>query len=167
MDLRDRFAACFAAALVDAFADEGQVAQRAYDLAEAMLAERARRMDADEERALAQEPRRGSIPPVLHPIHPAFHSAFHSALLDEPEPMIEPDPGHEEDVDPAWLEPPYDPSWDLETRWGGDPSSEAIAARSAGHDGGPSKGPPNPSGPGLVRTQPQEAEEAPRRERSA
>jgi hypothetical protein len=133
MDLRDRFAAHFAAALVDAFADPGQVARRAYDLAEAMLTERARRVDTDESRAIAQEPPR-----------------FHPALLDEPEPILDPDPGYDDDLDPSWLEPPYDPSWDLETRW----TADAAASR--------------PPGPGLARTQPDggEAEDAPK-ERSA
>ena len=65
MDLRDRFAAHFAAALVDAFTDADQIARRAYDLAEAMLGERARRVDAGE-------------------------GSFHGALLDAPEPLIEP-----------------------------------------------------------------------------
>jgi hypothetical protein len=137
MDLRDRFAAHFAAALVDAFADPGQVARRAYDLAEAMLNERARRVDGEEARAIAQEPLPASIPPL-----------FHRALLDEPEPMLEPDPGYDDDLDPSWLEPPYDPSWDIETRWDAEPS--------------------RPAGPGLARTQPEsgESEEA-AKERSA
>src|SRR5262245_9373021 len=103
MDLRDRFAAHFAAALVDAFADAGQVARRAHALAEAMLVERARRIDAEEGSSIALEPRRASIPPILSPVH--------GALLNEPEPMLEPDPGYDDEVDPSWLEPPYDPSW--------------------------------------------------------
>ena len=128
MDLRDRFAAHFAAALVDAFTDADQIARRAYDLAEAMLGERARRVDAGE-------------------------GSFHGALLDAPEPLIEPDPGYEGDLDPSWLEPPYDPSWDMDTRWSADPSPVEIAAR--------------PSGPGLARTVPEEVGDEPRKERSA
>jgi len=138
MDLRDRFAAHFAAALVDAFTDAGQVARRAYDLAEAMLEERARRFDAGE-----GEPAHASISVPARP-------APYLALLDEPEPM-DPDPGVDDDVDPRWLDPPYDPSWDLEARWSAEPSPEAGASR---------------PGPGLARTQPEE-EEAQKKERSA
>ena len=134
MDLRDRFAAHFAAALVDALADPGQIAARAYDLAEAMLAERARRADHEESTAIALEPRRASVPPI-----------FHHALLDEP--VLEPDPGYDDDLDPSWLEPPYDPTWDLETRWGAEPS--------------------RPPGPGLARTVPDAVEDEGRKERSA
>jgi hypothetical protein len=132
MDLRDQFAAQFAAALVDAFADAGQVARRAYDLAEAMMVERARRMEGEERSTTV-------LPPVPR------------ALLDEP--VIEPDPGYDDDVDPSWLEPPYDPSWDLETRW----TAEAS---------------PRAAGPGLARTTPgaapaEQADGDERKERTA
>jgi hypothetical protein len=136
MDLRDRFAARFAASLVPTGADPAELARRAYDLAEAMLAERARRIDADEGRAIALEPRRGSLAPPGQ-----------EGLLDEPEPMFEP----EEPPDPSWLEQPYDPSWDLETRW----SAEAPATPGSVH----------PPGPGLARAVPDEEED--RRKRSA
>jgi hypothetical protein len=135
MDLRDRFAARFAASLAVAVADPAELARRAYDLAEAMLAERARRVDADEGRAIAMEPRRA--PPVL---------------LDEPEPMDEPDLGYEgEELDPSCLEPPYDPTWDLEARWSAEPPGDARA--------------PRPPGPGLARAQP--GDDADRDRRSA
>jgi hypothetical protein len=152
MDLRDRFAAHFAAALVDAFTDGGKLAQRAYDLADAMLEERARRFDAGD-----GEPSRDSITASARPAH-------HLALLDEPEPMMEmememePDPGYEDDLDPRWLDPPYDPSWDLDARWSAEP-----APRPPGLDG--VSRPPIP-GPGLARTQPED-EEARKKERSA
>jgi hypothetical protein len=136
MDLRDRFAAHFAGALVDAFADAENVARRAYDLADAMLAERARRVDADHEGAILLEPRRASIaaPPVAPPA--SERPAYHGALLDQPEPMFEPDPGYDdEELDPSLLEPPYDPSWDLDARL---------------------VSPSRPPGPGLARTQPEE-----------
>ncbi len=132
MELRDRFAAHFAAALVDAFTDASQIARRAYDLAEAMMLERAHRIDAEEESAIAAEPLHAS-------------PLYHHALLDEPEPMIEPDPGYDDDLDPSWLEPPYDPSWDLETRWTADPA---------------------PQGPGLARTVPEPAGAEVHKERS-
>jgi hypothetical protein len=118
MDLRDRFAAHFAAALVDAFPEADEIARRAYDLAEAMLRERARRIDHDEEMALLE----------------ARHAP---PLLDEPMP-------EEDELD---LEPPYDPSWDLDER-----------PRAAS--------PSRPPGPGLARTQPPQVEEE-RKERSA
>lgn len=138
MDLRDRFAAHFAAALVDAFADADHVARRAYDLADAMLAERARRVDADEEGAILLEPRRASIaaPPLDPPA--AEPPVYHGALLDQPEPMFEPDLAYDdEELDPSLLEPPYDPSWDLDAHL-------IIPSR--------------PAGPGLARTQPEEEE---------
>lgn len=140
MDLRDRFAAHFAAALVDAFTDAGQLARRAYDLAEAMLDERARRRDAAE----------------------AAQPAHHLALLDEPEPMLEPDPGFDDDVDPRWMDPPYDPSWDLEARWSAEPSPQASSPRPPSHDASYRPVP----GPGLARTQPED-EAAHPKERSA
>jgi hypothetical protein len=138
MDLRDRFAAHFAAALVDAFAEPDQVARRAYDLAEAMLEERARRFDADAEASAAIPEERFASDAPPRPVH-------YLALLDEPEPMPEVDPGFDDDLDPRLLDPPYDPSWDLEARW----SEEAAPPR-----------------PGLARTQP-EIEEAAKKERSA
>jgi hypothetical protein len=134
MDLRDRFAAHFASALVGAFADAGQIARRAYDLAEAMMVERARRVDDEEGSAIVFEARRASVPAP-----PPF---YHAALLDEPEPMLEPDPGYDDDLNPAWLDPPYDPSWDLETRWTSEPR------------------------PGLARTQPDAAEDDGLKERA-
>src|SRR5689334_3123400 len=100
MDLRDRFAAQFAAALVDAFADTGVIAKRAYDLAEAMLAERARRIDAEERRAIETESAPGSL----------------DAFLDQLEPET-----------PSWLAEPYDPSWDIEPRWSAEGSQDTSA----------------------------------------
>jgi hypothetical protein len=156
MDLRDSFAAHFAAALVDAFADAEHVARRAYDLADAMLAERARRVDADEEGAILFEPLRGSLSappleapplearPLSAPPPASEPPAWHGALLDQPHPIFDPDLGYDdEDLDPSLLEPPYDPSWDLD--------AHLIT-------------PSRPPGPGLVRTQPEE--EPARKERA-
>jgi hypothetical protein len=153
MDLRDRFAAHFAAALVDALADSGQIARRAYDLAEAMMIERARRIDEEEGSAIAGEPRRASASPgvAAAEAQPGLHS-LPGALLDEP--VLEPDPGHDDDLDPSWLEPPYDPSWDVETRW-------STAAEREGGESAPQKG------PGLARTTPEPAGGEERKERSA
>jgi hypothetical protein len=144
MDLRDQFAVHFAASLVDAFSEPEQVARRAYDLAEAMLAERGKRVDADEEHAISLEPRRESIAALSAP------PEHRSALLDEPYPMIDPD---EEPLDPSLLEPPYDPSWDVEPRWSAEPSPSRPPA-------------PESARPGLAKAQPPETAE-PRKERSA
>jgi hypothetical protein len=92
MDLRDRFAAQVASALAATVDEPGELARRAYDVAEAMIAERARRIDADEARAIS----------------------FHPALLDPPVDYVD----YDEELDPGW-EPPYDPSWDIEERWSG------------------------------------------------
>lgn len=94
MDIRDQFAMRFAAALVGALSDPDLIARRSYDLAEAMLAERGRRMPTTEESAIAAEP-----PPSIED----WALERHSMLLDEPAPYVE-----DED------EPPYDPTWDLE-----------------------------------------------------
>jgi len=128
MDLRDRFAVHFAAALVDVFPEADEIARRAYDLAEAMLHERDRRLDRDEQIALVEA--RGTA----------------TALLDEPSPM--PD-FLDEELD---VEPPYDPSWDLEEHVAVEPTRTAVLSR--------------PPGPGLARTTPVDAEED-RKERSA
>jgi hypothetical protein len=143
MDLRDHFAVHIAAALVDAFRDPEHIARHAYDLADAMIAERARRIDAAEGRAIAMEPELDaqSAPPFEH----------HTALLDRPEPILESD----EELDPSWLEPPYDPTWDADLR------REETPHRS---DAAPAVG-EHQTRPGLSRTQP-EVIEVPK-ERSA
>jgi hypothetical protein len=107
MHLRDQFAAHCAAALAGAFSDPAQIARRAYDMAEALLAERARRIEADEARALADE-----------------------AALVAFDPLFDLDA-----VDPDLLEPPYDPTWDIDDAR----SVEEIAKE------------PDRAGPGLVR----------------
>lgn len=98
MDLRDKFAVHIAAALTGALSDPAQIARRSYDFAEALVAERARRIDADEARALAEALPFGAIAPELSP----------------------------DELDPEWLEEPYDPSWDMEPRWPSDAAPEAA-----------------------------------------
>ena len=113
MDLRDQLAIRFAAALAGLGHDAAEIARRAYDLADALLAERERRIDADEAEAIAGEPRRGSLwPPAVHP-----------ALLDEPVPMDESEWDHEEEIELRARDMEYDPSWDLEPRWAAPGSS--------------------------------------------
>ena len=103
MDLRDQLAMHFAAALVDAFPNPEEIARRAYDLAEAMLSERARRIDAEEARAIMMESRDESLgaPP--------------------------PESLYDEDMEPLWLEPAYDPSWDIDPRWSAEPARPGLA----------------------------------------
>ncbi len=174
MDLRDRFAAHFAAALVDALADPAQIASRAYDLAEAMLRERDRRVDDEEESAIAGEGAslRAAAPLDFESFSPfdafdvgpepfdpeaydpdaydafagdeAFRVAAHAALLDDPEPMEAEPEWADEDL-PDWLEAPYDPRWELEARWASPSSASDLAPRRASDS--------RPPGPGLARTQ--------------
>ncbi len=136
MDLRDQFAVHIAAALVGALTDPAHIATRAYDLAEAMLAERERRLsliDLEERRAIEAASIEAGAMPFEH----------HAALLDVPAPM------DEEDEE---IEPPYDPTWDLE------PADKIASAA------GPELDAPR-AGPGLARTLPESAE--PALERSA
>src|SRR5262245_19262222 len=91
--LRDYFAVHFAAA----FASEQRyglefIAARAYDLADAMIEERARRAEAELADADAEE--RAAM--------------VGGPLLDEPPPFSEP----EDDMDPRWLDPPDQPIWE-------------------------------------------------------
>lgn len=138
MDLRDRFAIEFAAALTSRLDPASEIAARAYDLAEAMLRERSRRIDADERDAIAMEAPASHLPSVIR-------------LLDVPAEMEELEDREDEDlieatsdIDPRWLEPEVEPSWDLDPRWR-EPRPEAAA------------GPVSPR-PGLKRTQPPLAE---------
>jgi hypothetical protein len=55
MDLRDKFAVQIAAALAGALSDPAQIARRSYDYADALLAERARRIEAEEACVIAGE----------------------------------------------------------------------------------------------------------------
>jgi hypothetical protein len=139
MDLRDHFAARFAAALVDAFPDPERIARRAYDLAEAMLTERARRIDAEERRAIASEQRADSPDAVPESFGP---------IPDEPHPLF----FRNEERDLSSIEPLYDPSWDAEL------------LRDEGRSSPPDSD-VDSSRPGLARTQ-AGANEV-RRERSA
>jgi hypothetical protein len=158
MDLRDRFAARFAAALlaradgVDT-ADGAGIARRAYDLAEAMMLERSRRIDGDEQAAIVFEHGLGdeAPAPVLFAYdaydediladEPLWVAPPHAGLLDEPEPMMETQA--DDDELPGWLEPTDDVRWEREA-----PEAEASSSR--------------PPGPGLARTEPLPATAVPR-----
>jgi hypothetical protein len=75
------------------------IAGRAYDLAEAMLTERERRIEAELDEAAQAEGPNVELSAFSHSM----------ALLDEPAP-----PSERDELDPAWLEPPYDPAWDAD-----------------------------------------------------
>ncbi|MCC6524335.1 MAG: hypothetical protein IT373_16875 [Polyangiaceae bacterium] len=140
MQSRDELALGFALAIARPREEPAEVARRAYDLAEALLAEGARRSDADEAAAIAAE---AELAPRDAPALPAG-----AALLDEPPPWLEedwplaePDDALLAEADDAhFLELAYDPSWDVEPRWQSETGapSDAASAPSAG--------------PGLART---------------
>ena len=152
LELRDYFAIRFAARLAGGLYATDTIVRRAYDLADAMIAERARRIDEAEQLAIAGEAplsARAGLSPIRYGL----------PLLDELPPPSEAEPAYyygraddEDGVDPRWLEPPIDPSWDVDPRWG-EPSPAAAATRESAR-------------PGLARTEP-EAPVAPKRERSA
>lgn len=89
MDLRDKLAVHIAASLAGALSEPAQIARRAYDFAEALLAERARRLEADEARAIAEALPFGAIDKEFNP----------------------------DELDPEWLEERFDPTWDVEPRF--------------------------------------------------
>jgi hypothetical protein len=122
MDLRDFFAAHLAAALAHRVDRPAAIAARAYELADALLVERARGLvsygqpisEEDVESFFAEQA------PVLsdYSASEAFYRP--EGLLDEPAPIEESD----EELDAAYLEPSYDPRWEVEPRWEEPPRSE-------------------------------------------
>lgn len=106
MDLRDKFAVQIAAALAGALSDPVQVARRSYDYAEALIAERSRRIDADEARAIAEALPFGAIEPELSP----------------------------DELDPQWLEERFDPTWDAEPKWNAETASDTAQAQAGDND---------------------------------
>lgn len=142
MQSRDELALGFALAIARPREEPAEVARRAYDLAEALLAEGARRSDADEAAAVAAEAEAELTPRDAHAL------AAGAALLDEPPPWLEEDwPLGEPDEallaeadDAHFLELAYDPSWDLEPRWSSETGAPSDAASA------------RPAGPGLART---------------
>lgn len=83
--LRDRFAAHIAAALVPRTEHAEEVARRAYDIADALMKERARRRDyLAAETLVALE----ALPEPLRELHTGFDTVH---LLDEPAPPPERD----------------------------------------------------------------------------
>jgi hypothetical protein len=177
IDLRDHFAIHFAAALMRRQHSVQYIVGRAYDLADAMLAERSRRIDAEAAEAMASELPR-SIEEELWPTY------SHRRLLDDPPPPEDEDSAYEAyldevgsgepEVDPRWLELEMDPSWEIEPRWAVDQGPHD--AEQAGADPlDPDEQAAPGVRPGLARTQPQDAAagegdpkvEDPAREKSA
>lgn len=132
MDLRDKFAVHIAAALAGALSDPAQIARRSYDYADALLAERARRVDADEARAIAEALPFGAIEPELNP----------------------------DELDPQWVEERFDPTWDVDPRWSAEQAAnEAVPMEAPPDTTRALQGPPTEvARPGLARTQPVEAD---------
>ena len=131
-DLRDYFAIQFATALTreQRYSLEF-IAGRAYDLAEAMIAERERRVE-EELTAARDEEQSGAFGPLLdQPVAPWDADSASEAEGDR-----------QPSLDPRWLEPAYDPAWDLEKFRVRREDAEPSSAR-----------------PGLARTRTDEAGE--------
>ncbi len=111
MHLRDYFAAQVAAALVHRVERPEAIASRAYELAEALLRERARRQDAEDdafyERVIEAEEDEGS--------------SFAGGLLDEPAPLSE---RERDEIDPRWFDRDTSVQLELEPRWNASPGSD-------------------------------------------
>jgi hypothetical protein len=130
MDLRDKFAAQIAAALAGALSDPVQIARRSYDFAEALVAERARRIDADEAQAIADAFPFGAIESEFNP----------------------------DELDPEWLERQYDPTWDAEAVAVEAAVDETVPAEAAPDTTRGQTPATEVVRPGLARTQPAEGE---------
>lgn len=129
MDLRDKFAVHIAASLAGALTDPAQIARRSYDFAEALLAERARRIDAEEARAMAEALPFGALDAELNP----------------------------DELDPEWSEDQYDPTWDLEPRWTADSAPDTARGQTLEKETTEPEA-TEVVRPGLARTQPGEVE---------
>lgn len=109
IELRDFFAAHALRALLAEGGSPDEIAWRAYDLADALVRERARRGAGHDEVDLAAEAEGDDVPAWAEP-----PGDFERAgLLDEPAPMSERDP----DLDPSWADHEFDPRWEVEPRW--------------------------------------------------
>src|SRR5690242_13366312 len=126
MELKDMFAAHVAAALAARGDRPHEVASRAYDIAEALLEERERRLVS------AERAEEGFI---AYDFAREEASLAHSGLLDEPAPYTETE---KDELPASWLERDEDPRWSVEPKWAED------------------RGPVSPRAdrPGLARTQP-------------
>jgi hypothetical protein len=136
VELRDHFAGLFATTLASRIERPEDVAKKAYDLADAMLLERARRGLEDDANEGAWEPE--ELFRVVTPEEEAFHARPSDpapwALLDEPAPMSE-------ELDPRWEDLRHDPVYEAEPKWG--PPFSSVRRDS--------------DRPGLARTTPERA----------
>lgn len=122
MDLRDFFAAHLAAALAHRVDRPAAIAARAYELADALLVERARGLvsygepitEEDVDSYFAEQG------PDLSTLAASEVFFRPEGLLDEPAPLEE----NDDELDAAYLEPSYDPRWEVEPRWEEPPRSE-------------------------------------------
>lgn len=112
MDLKDLFAAHVAAALAHRIDRPDVIATRAYDLADAMVRERARRAPASEAGTMGSPIPYDAFDDGM-PDEDYFR--FTSGLLDEPAPMSDRE-GME--LDPSWMDHENEPSWEVEPKWG-------------------------------------------------
>jgi hypothetical protein len=110
MDLKDLFAAHVAAALAHRIERPDVIATRAYDLADAMLRERARRSPSNDEEMLRGAPLDAFDDGV--PDDEFFR--FTAGLLDEPAPLSD---REAMELDPSWLDRENDPQWEVEPKW--------------------------------------------------
>lgn len=110
MDLKDVFAVHFAAALAQRIERADVIASRAYDLADALLRERARRVTAVdvEDHSLADL---SDSDDVEMPDEEFFRAS--AGLLDEPAPWSDRE-GVE--LDASWLDRENDPRWEVEPK---------------------------------------------------
>jgi hypothetical protein len=120
-DLRDYFAAQFASALAreQRYSLEF-ISGRAYELADAMVAERERRAEEELLVARALDVDRDQWDAPGDEVTWEGHREVPGALLDAPmmpedaDSAVEADLDRQPSLDPRWLEPVYDPSWDAD-----------------------------------------------------
>lgn len=131
LSLRDLFAAHVAASLATRVDTADAIAVKSYDLADAMLRERARRVRAEAAEAqLAELVDDGDEEPSWLDFE---LGARGSMLLDEPAPMSERD----DEPDPRWIDREdrdpnsYDPRWEAEPVVVPPPSQRPGLARTA------------------------------------
>ncbi|MFO0550074.1 MAG: hypothetical protein U0271_16885 [Polyangiaceae bacterium] len=136
MDLKDLFAAHVAGALAARTErPPRELAARAYDLAEALVVERQRRIDRIE----AEESS------IRYDFAAEEASLWHVGLLDEPAPYSE---SERDELPASWLDKEQEPAWDAEPKWAPD-ASVAAEEESAKPELRRS------DRPGLARTQPE------------
>ena len=121
-DLRDYFAIHFASTLAKEQRYSLEfISGRAYDLADALLAERERRAESDLLVARDLDLDRDQWDAPANEATHETHREVPGALLDDPMMPWDADSAVEAELedrqpslDPRWLEPAYDPSWDAD-----------------------------------------------------